>query len=414
MGGVHLHYDEIISGSERGTYQKVFRRALLRALTEKLKRTSARRSQGSDPAAEELQDRSMGETPDKLAMRVAYVDRTNILKNQREDITAVLQRLQWKKRDCRTLLVDFRHSTDVFGHGADGQFSKRFGKSHIALCTDRIEGRGVAHHALRPSAKLPHVLQKEACAAQPLSPEELQHVDSQLTLDVADSPVQNTLTVVEELKRLGWLTLAMDPRALALKVELEWQVYNKAQAAWRLQASDGKERHEWLEQCRQAAQEQKAAGEAAEAIRQAKRATWRFDIPEVRQVLMEKSILPSGFETASHTMVDLLTLPDENEGAAKEKLEAMIDALEALHGESLEVRMTKIFISETTACALVALPPVLADMGKVPHVFLGKRRGATAASIEELLKEAEDGKVTCIPVQDPRPMTGRVVLESGP
>ena len=73
MGGVHLHYDEIISGSERGTYQKVFRSnwaqrgaccccvatmvnqelpgshirgALLRALTEKLKRTSARRSQG--------------------------------------------------------------------------------------------------------------------------------------------------------------------------------------------------------------------------------------------------------------------------------------------------------------------------------------------------------------------------------
>eukprot|EP00913_Durusdinium_trenchii_P033144 g31029.t1 len=224
------------SGSERGTYQKVFRRALLRALTEKLKRTSARRSQGSDPAAEELQ----------------------------------------------------------------------------ALWLD------LSTHLLLP-----------------------------------------------ELKRLGWLTLAMDPRALALKVELEWQVYNKAQAAWRLQASDGKERHEWLEQCRQAAQEQKAAGEAAEAIRQAKRATWRFDIPEVRQVLMEKSILPSGFETASHTMVDLLTLPDENEGAAKEKLEAMIDALEALHGESLEVRMTKIFISETTACALVALPPVLADMGKV-------------------------------------------------
>ena len=51
-------------------------------------------------------------------------------------------------------------------------------------------------------------------------------------------------------------------------MELEWQVYNKAQAAWRLQASDGKERHEWLEQCRQAAQEQKAAGEAGHACHQ--------------------------------------------------------------------------------------------------------------------------------------------------
>ena len=38
----------------------------------------------------------------------------------------------------RTLLLEFNHSSDVFGYGADGQLSKRFSQNHITLCSNCI------------------------------------------------------------------------------------------------------------------------------------------------------------------------------------------------------------------------------------------------------------------------------------
>jgi hypothetical protein len=36
------------------------------------------------------------------------------------------------------LLLEFNHSSDVFGYGADGQLSKRFSQNHITLCSNCI------------------------------------------------------------------------------------------------------------------------------------------------------------------------------------------------------------------------------------------------------------------------------------
>jgi len=323
------------------------------------------------------------------------------------------------------MLVDFSHSSDGFGYGTDGQLSKRFGKNHIELCAQRIEGRR-AHPLLLPSSKLKSSLQKEAKAAEPPSPQELRHFDACLTLEVANSPVEQVLALVQELKRLGWLSIASDADALSLQVELAWQVYSRRQDSQSALCAqpDGtgvEEKREWLAQCKRAAAE-KAAQAATELKRQAKAVCWKFEIPEVRQTLLQRNILPPCFQIEPEIVVELLKIPDgdldlaaKEQGLEVDALEAMKEALEALQGETFEVRMTRILISETTACALVSLPPVVPHLGKVPHVVLGVRRGASKQPIEKLQEEAAkvgQSSVTSVDLPDPKPMAGRLILAS--
>eukprot|EP00435_Cladocopium_sp_Y103_P042083 s99_g11.t1 len=434
IGGEHIHFDEITKTWP--SQRRAFQSSLKKALTKSLSATkSEKRSKGlSGTSPREVDESEDPLAPKKLSNegdKLVYVDRTHLQSNQRVDIIAVLQKLRWRQRQCRTLLLEFNHSSDVFGYGADGQLSKRFSQNHITLCAERIEARGSAHPVLRPSGKLQGVLRKEAKAAEPPSPAELRNFDARLSLEVADSPVQQALAVVKELKRLGWLTIAFDSDALSLQVELAWQVYSRAQDALRqgthgthgtVPDNEKQERREWLAQCRQAAEEKAAAQAAAEAKRVGKAVCWRFDLPEVKQVLLQRGSLPACFEMRADTVVELLKLPADGdmERAAKEQglevdaLEAMTDALEALQGETFEVRMTKIVISETMACALVALPPVVPHVGKVPHVILGSRPGVPLASVEDLLKQAEakGSSVTCVDLPGSRPLSGRLIRAS--
>eukprot|EP00438_Fugacium_kawagutii_P018633 Skav224579 [mRNA] locus=scaffold246:204604:205029:- [translate_table: standard] len=118
--------------------------------------------------------------------------------------------------------------------------------------------------------------------------------------------------------------------------------------------------------------------------------------------------------------VELLKLSEDMEAAAKEQglevdaLEAMKDALEALQGETFEVRMTRIIISATAVCALVALPPVVPHVGKVPHVILARLRGASAVPVEDLLGQAEaDPKsIICIDLPDSKVLRGRLMEDA--
>ncbi|CAL1148110.1 unnamed protein product [Cladocopium goreaui] len=438
IGGEHIHFDEITKTWP--SQRRAFQSSLKKALTKSLSATkSEKRSKGlSGTSPQEVADESEDPfAPKKLSNegdKLVYVDRTHLLSNQRVDIIAVLQKLRWRQRQCRTLLLEFNHSSDVFGYGADGQLSKRFSQNHITLCAERIEARRSAHPVLRPSAKLQGVLRKEAKAAEPPSPAELRNFDARLSLEVADSPVQQALVVVKELQRLGWLTTVFDSDALSLQVELAWQVYARAQDALRqgthrthgthgtVPDNEKHERREWLAQCRQAAEEKAAAQAAAEAKRVGKAVCWRFDLPEVKQVLLQRGSLPACFDIRADTVVELLKLPADGdmERTAKEQglevdaLEAMTDALEALQGETFEVRMTKIVISETMACALVALPPVVPHVGKVPHVILGSRQGVPLASVEDLLKQAEakGSSVTCVDLPGSRPLLGRLIRAS--
>ncbi|CAL1148112.1 unnamed protein product [Cladocopium goreaui] len=412
IGGEHIHFDEITKTWP--SQRRAFQSSLKKALTKSLSATkSEKRSKGlSGTSPQEVADESEDPfAPKKLSNegdKLVYVDRTHLLSNQRVDIIAVLQKLRWRQRQCRTLLLEFNHSSDVFGYGADGQLSKRFSQNHITLCAERIEARRSAHPVLRPSAKLQGVLRKEAKAAEPPSPAELRNFDARLSLEVADSPVQ--------------------------QVELAWQVYARAQDALRqgthrthgthgtVPDNEKHERREWLAQCRQAAEEKAAAQAAAEAKRVGKAVCWRFDLPEVKQVLLQRGSLPACFDIRADTVVELLKLPADGdmERTAKEQglevdaLEAMTDALEALQGETFEVRMTKIVISETMACALVALPPVVPHVGKVPHVILGSRQGVPLASVEDLLKQAEakGSSVTCVDLPGSRPLLGRLIRAS--
>jgi len=113
-------------------------------------------------------------------------------------------------------------------------------------------------------------------------------------------------------------------------------------------------------------------------------------MPEVSQVLAQKGILPACFAPADQTFVKLLQVSaggSDEAAAAKqnlslEQLQAMKEALEALQGEMFEAHMTKIMISESLACAVVALPPVLPCACKSAHVILGMRHGLTPSDAD--------------------------------
>eukprot|EP00438_Fugacium_kawagutii_P018634 Skav224580 [mRNA] locus=scaffold246:205088:206305:- [translate_table: standard] len=237
IGGEHVHVDEIIVTETQTSHKKAVQSCLKKALTKALAATkrekrgeglSGANEQGTSGAEDPLAPKKLSDEGDKIV----YVDRTHLLPTQRSDAIIVLQKVRRKHSSCRTLLLEFNHSSDAFGYGTDGQTSKTCGQHHIALCAERIEARGSAHHTFRPSAKLQGVLRKEAKIAEPPRAEELRHFDARLTLEVAESTVQQALTMVKELSRLGWLP-ALDSDALSLQVELAWQVYSRAQDAWR-------------------------------------------------------------------------------------------------------------------------------------------------------------------------------------
>jgi len=154
---------------------------------------------------------------------------------------------------------------------------------------------------------------------------------------------------------------------------------------------------------------------------------WKIDLPEVAGVVTQRGILPTTFVPMEHTHCVLLrvnadgtAIPDEagDSGApmlSAERVAAMRDALEALEGEEIEVRMTEIVIEESVACAIVELPPIVPCAFKVPHVTLGTKMGVSPGVAARLLEEVRGGRtggVTCIKLPKPRPLSGRLVFES--
>ncbi|CAJ1429885.1 unnamed protein product [Effrenium voratum] len=396
LGGEHVHYDEITRGQKRsfpGSLKEIFKRSL-----QETRGWHAEAEGGSDEAK-----------PDPLLL---FIDRTHILKSQREETINTLVHFRWRQRHCRTLLVEFSHSEDVFGYDTGGQLSKRFGERHIALCEERIRNRGVAHHALRPSEKLRSVLQKEAKLAQPPSPDELRNFDGCVSLQLADSPPQQALAVIKELQD-RWLNTSED---LALKVELAWQVFQRAEDQWR-QTATPREQSQWRAQCRQATEKaDKAAEEAAAAKRKTKLKCWKLDLPEVGSKLREKGV---NMETLERFQVELLTVPEGNleeaaqeHGLSKEALEVMTDALESLEGDdTLEVTVTKIVYASSVVYCVVELPPV-PHVGKVPHFMLCRDpKVEPLPLVEDLLQHPEDAvviKETAVPV----PVKGHLIMET--
>ncbi|CAE7666514.1 unnamed protein product, partial [Symbiodinium necroappetens] len=187
IGGIHIHYDGISASSTKRGSRKTYARELRAALARSLAAT--RRKKGENAEAQK---------PVADGDNLLLIDRTNILRSQRADAIAELQRLRWHKRGCRTMLVEFSHPNDEMGYGLEGQLSKRYGESHIGLCAGRIEQRGCAHHALKPSARLRTVLQKEAKAMEPILPDEQRHFDSQISVDVSAAPPDVATEIVKD------------------------------------------------------------------------------------------------------------------------------------------------------------------------------------------------------------------------
>merc|ERR1740139_1493257 len=96
-----------------------------------------------------------------------------------------------------------------------------------------------------------------------------------------------------------------------------------------------------------------------------------------------------------------------------ERLQGMREAFEALDGEEVEVRMTRIVIEERVACAVVSLPPILPCSSTVPHITLGTKMGVPPRYANELLEEVQAGRtegITTIDLPAPRPLRGVVSL----
>ncbi|CAE8643362.1 unnamed protein product [Polarella glacialis] len=389
---------------------------------------------------ESANNRPSDRSQDTAGSRVVIVDRCHTLKSQRAELVQEIQRLKWRQRACVSMLLEFAHQSDVYGYGADGQLSKRFSEQHVALCAERVESRGAAHHSLIPSPKLRGALQQMARAAEATSTEELRHFDTRLEIDVAKSPPEAAMFVIEAIRAKGWMESLSPMEDLLPKVEVAWQAYQRAEEQWRKgSGSTGSTapQREWLSQCKRAVEAEKAAAKAqegvklavaAEKLRQEQRALgmqpvpcWIFDVPEVSQVLAQRGILPACFVPADAPHVTLLQLTADGDdsaaalqlGLAPEQFAAMREALEALEGEQFEMRMTKIILEESIACAMVSLPPILPCVCRVPHVVLGKRKGASVGNPEMMLEAVKAGSntsVTCIDLPTPRPMMGTVRL----
>lgn len=376
--------------------------------------------------------------------RLIFVDRTNTVRSHRGDLIQTLKDLRWRLRGGTVLLVDFTHSADTFGYGVDGQLSKRYCEQHVAVCQKRIEDRGAAHHALHPSPKLRSVLHASAKAAEAPSAEELTAFDARVSLEVTRSPIDMAMEVIVELGRLQWLATLRAPGELRPRVEVAWQAYERAESQWREGAAVAVEpqpHRDWLSQCRQAQELEKARAGRAQAVhaleaqesavqvagpqhgQQSVPLYWKIDLPEVTKVLSQRGILPSNFVPVTDPHTTLLYLGGESDDAraaeragvaSVEQYVAMREALEALQGEEFEVKMTEIVIEENVACAIVGLPPIVPCANKVPHVTLGTMPGVGARHANEVLQEVRAGRregITSIPLPTPRPLKGRVALQ---
>lgn len=367
--------------------------------------------------------------------RLIFVDRTHTTKAQRSEVCQELKRVKWRLRGGKVLLVDFSHSADTFGYGADGQVSKRYSDQHVSLCVSRVEERGAAHPIMHPSPKLRTTLQASAKTAEAPSPEELAMFDGRVSANVVDGPAENAVRVVEELRSLRWLEKLRSAEELRPKIEVAWQAYRRAESQWRAGAAvtGAEDAHtEWLAQCRQALEVEKARERAkatevarprAEEPREQVPLYWKIDLPEVSKVLTQRGILPSSFTPVEHPHTTLLYLGgadgDDAQAAKKAGLSAeqftgMREALEALQGEEFEVKMMEIVIEENVACAIISLPPIVPCANKVPHVTLGTKPGVPPRYANEVLEEVKAGRkdgVTSIQLPTPRPLRGRVTLE---
>jgi len=149
---------------------------------------------------------------------------------------------------------------------------------------------------------------------------------------------------------------------------------------------------------------------------------WKLDIPGVSKTLTRRGILPANLTPAENPHITLLyfggTFVDEvaakRSGVSLEQFQGMREALEALEGEEFEVRMLRIVVEDSVACAVVSLPPVLPCSNKVPHITLGTKSGVPPRYANEVLEEMQAGRkegINVIELQNPRPLKGRVALE---
>lgn len=376
--------------------------------------------------------------------RLIFVDRTNTIRSHRSDLIQTLKDLRWRMRGGTVLLVDFTHSADTFGYGADGQLAKRYCEQHVSVCQRRIDERGAAHHSLHPSTKLRSTLLAAAKASEAPSAEELTAFDGRVSVDVTKSPTDMAVEVIEELRRLRWLASLRSPAELKPRVEVAWHAYQRAESHWRegaAVAAEPEPRREWLSQCRRAQEKEKArsvrgeivsVNEVQDGAKQVGETTqgqsiiplyWKIELPEVTKVLSQRGILPSNFDPVKNPHTTLLYVGGETDDAraaeaagvsSVQQYVAMREALEALQGEEFEVKMTEIVIEENVACAIVALPPIVPCANRVAHVTLGMKPGVAARHANEVLDEVRAGRkegITSIPLPTPRPLKGRVALE---
>jgi len=301
--------------------------------------------------------------------KLILVDKPNTVRNHRLELLQTFKKLKWKLRGGAIMFVDFTHSADSFGYGADGQLSKRYSEQHISVCLGRVESRGAAHHFLTPSPKLRGILQGAARVAEAPSADELTNFDARVCLDVTKSPLDMASDVLEELCRLGWMgSFLRSASELKPRIEVAWQAYQRVESHWRAGvgvATEPEPSAEWLSQCRRALESERLIeAERRQNVEQARRAQgvaaqvgestsaasplyWKIELPEVSKVLTQRGILPSNFIPVENPHTTLLYLGGEGDdatfakraGVSVEQFQAMQDALEALQGEVFEVKM---------------------------------------------------------------------------
>jgi len=197
---------------------------------------------------------------------------------------------------------------------------------------------------------------------------------------------------------------------------------------------------DWLAQCQQALdvervkdkarldeKRREAADEEREEQKTAKWSGprplyWKLDLPGISKTLTQKGLLPAGLVPAENPHTTLLyfggTSADDvaakRSGISLDQFRGMREALEAFEGEEFEVRILRIIVEDSVACAVVSLPPVLPCCNKVPHVTLGTKPGVAPRYANEVLEELQAGRkegINVIELPNPRPLRGRVMLE---
>jgi len=189
----------------------------------------------------------------------------------------------------------------------------------------------------------------------------------------------------------------------------------------------------WLAECRRSLEVERVAekekqderkrlseeASAAESAEPPERPIyWKIDVPEVAMVLTQRGILPEGMVAVEGPHITLLYLggPDLGEQAAAKRagltvegFQAMRKALHDLDGETVEVRMLRIVIEESVACAVVTLPPAVPCTNSTPHVTLGTKPGVPPRYANDVLEEVAEGRqegMTIIDLPKPRPLKG--------